>query len=175
MGPGSRQHRLRMGADGRARLSHQAPARNRLQRKPPLTLPASQRALMRNSLQASDMINAADTAATTPAAAAAAFSSCSRMLLQITSGDSIGKTHERKNYELQYRNNPRRHRDSLRPAHLRYWRATRAGGSHPARAGDHFRGKRIPPGLVQSTVENGGNAKEKFRYLRSLPSVDPGR
>jgi hypothetical protein len=42
------------------------------------------------------MINAADTAATTPAAAAAAFSSCSRMLLQITSRDSIGKTHERK-------------------------------------------------------------------------------
>jgi hypothetical protein len=58
-------------------------------------------------------------------------------------------------YELQHRNNPRRHRDPLRPAHLRYRRAARAGRSHPARAGDYFRGKRIPPGLVQSGMENG--------------------
>jgi hypothetical protein len=28
-------------------------------------------------------------------------------------------------------------------------RAARAGRSHPARAGDYFRGKRIPPGLVE--------------------------
>jgi hypothetical protein len=58
-------------------------------------------------------------------------------------------------YELQHRNNPRSHRDPLRPAHLRYRRAARAGRSHPARAGDYFRGKRIPPGLVQSRMENG--------------------
>jgi hypothetical protein len=30
-----------------------------------------------------------------------------------------------------------------------------AGRSHPARAGDYFRGKRIPPGLVESGMENG--------------------
>ena len=58
-------------------------------------------------------------------------------------------------YELQHRNNPRRYRDPLRPAHLRYRRAARAGRSHSARAGDYFRGKRIPPGVVQSGIENG--------------------
>jgi hypothetical protein len=46
------------------------------------------------------------------------------------------------------RNNPRHHRDSLRPAHLPHRRATGTGRSHPARAGDHFRGKHIPPRLA---------------------------
>src|SRR5437764_9752209 len=58
-------------------------------------------------------------------------------------------------YELQHHNNPRRYRDSLCPAHLHHRRAARAGRSHPARAGDYFRGKRIPPGVVQSGIENG--------------------
>jgi hypothetical protein len=43
------------------------------------------------------------------------------------------------NYELQHRNNPRRHRDHLRPDHLHHQRAACAGRSHPARAGDYFR------------------------------------
>src|SRR4029453_8991094 len=47
-----------------------------------------------------------------------------------------------KNYELQHRNNPRRHRDPLRPDHLHHQRAACAGRSHPARAGDYFRGTR---------------------------------
>jgi hypothetical protein len=61
-------------------------------------------------------------------------------LLQITSHGSVGKP-TIGNYELQHRNNPRRYRDTLRPAHLRHRRAARAGRSHPARAGDYFRRK----------------------------------
>ena len=76
-------------------------------------------------------------------AARSLFRNSKSMLFKNLAADNLTR------YELQHRNNPRRHRDPLRPAHLRHRCAARAGRSHPARAGDYFQGKRIPPGLVR--------------------------
>jgi len=76
------------------------------------------------------------------------------MLLQTTSHDIIGQTHDRKkNHELQHRNNSRRHRDHFSLSHVSYWRAACAGRSYPPCAGDYFWGKRISPGLGKSGIE----------------------
>src|SRR5207248_5218367 len=68
-------------------------------------------------------------------------------------------------YELQHHNNPRRYRDSLCPAHLHDRRAARAGRSHPARAGDYFRGTRIPPGIVKKKLARNSSKPAQWILL----------
>src|SRR4029453_9490874 len=71
------------------------------------------------------------------------------ILIQTISNNSLRKTPREKNYAIQHRNNPRRHRDPLRLGDLRDRRAAGAGRSYPSCAGDYFRRKHISPCLVQ--------------------------
>jgi hypothetical protein len=71
------------------------------------------------------------------------------ILLQTNSNDSLRKTPREKNYAIQHRNNPRRHRDPVRPGDLHHRRAASAGRSYPSCAGDYFRRKHVSPRLVQ--------------------------